>query len=324
MAAKVKIQYISDFKLCDKDHFKIIKGISILFALVSYILHTFLIINWLQPVYGIAAAVFLLCSGYGVADSYQRKRGLVHYWENKIISVWIPSLVSLILISLIAGDHWLKWITDSILGLKGNLLYFLFGCYAAFWFLFYFFDSRALKCIGLFVIAGVCALLIPYQTLVALLPCFPFGVLFAQYGMKYKVRAMNSAKKALLCIVCLLLAAGGWVLNILLDIPYVNTLITAVTNLSAALFLLFFVYFAKKIPIFGVFVPFGYMAFGLYLFYDSILAMLHTSPDIETSALIVLFLFVVAGIYSWLRELLILLNKSARRRRIPRLKGSMW
>lgn len=324
MAAKIKIKYITDFEFCDKNHFLIIKGISILLGLVSYVLRICFNINWLSPLQGIAAAVFLFCSGFGVAESYRHKRGLVHFWENKIIGIWIPSLVAMVLVALIADGFWLKWIAESAIGLKGNLLYFFFGCYAAFWLVFSFFENRATKCIGLFVIAGVAVLFVPNQTLVALLPCFPAGVLFSQYGMKYKVREMKTGGKTLLCTVCLLFAAGGWVLKVLLDIPYVNTLVTAITNLSAALFLLVAVFAAHKVPVFGIFVPFGYMAYGLYLFYDTILVMLKTARDLETAALIVLFLFAVAGVYSWLREMLIASSKKNRRRKNPRLKGRMW
>lgn len=324
MAAKVKIKYVTNFEYCDKNHFQIIKGISILAALFAYICNTYMGISWLKPLQQIAAALFLFCSGFGVAESYRRKRGLVHYWENKAIKVWIPSLVSMILMNAILKGNLITWIASSPLGVKGNLLYMFFGCYAAFWPFFFFLDNKAVRCIGLCVVAVIVGLFITDDTYIALLPCFPLGVIYSQYNLKYQVRTMTAGMKWALTLVYLILAAGGWALGVLTEIPYLEVSFNALTYLFGAMFILNFVYAAKEMPIFGIFTPFGFMAYGIYLFYDKVLMILKDNKTVEMYALVILLLLVVAAVYAWLCKLLVDLNRTIRRRNSIQLKGSMW
>ena len=324
MAAKVKIKYVTNFAYCDKNHFQIIKGISILLALLAYVLNTYMGISWLMPLINIAAALFLFCSGFGVAESYRRKRGLVHYWENKAIKVWFPSLVSMIILSLILKNNMLSWVSSSPLGVQGTLLYMFFGCYAAFWPFFHFLENKAARCIGLCAVAAIAGLIITNDTYIALLPCFPLGVIYSQYNLKYKVRSMTSGNRWMITLSCLVLAASGWVLGVLTEIPHVEILLNAVTYLFGAMFILNLSYSAKAVPIFGIFVPFGFMAYGLYLFYDSVLLLLNRVNAIELDLLVFLLLFVVAAVYAWLCKLLTDLNRTIRRRNSIQLKGSMW
>ena len=324
MSKKVQLNYVRDFQLCDRDHFKILKGISILAALVSYFCIRFLGYSWLDPVWGASAAVFLFCSGYGVSESYERKGGMPHYWENKAMKVWIPSLVVMAILALIINYNPLAWIAESPVGLKGNILYLLFGAYGVFWVLFYFVESKATRCIGLFAAALLALFFVLETKLATVMLCFPTGVLFSQYGLKYKIRSLKMPGRVAVSAVCLTLAVIGWVLGIMTEIPYIEILIWSVAYLFGALFLLIGVYTAKKLPIFGIFVPFGYMSYGLYLFHSDVLSLLKGAKDWQADLIVIALLFVVAAAFSWLRDMLIILNKNARRRKTTHLKGSMW
>ncbi len=322
MASKVKINYISDFKLCDRDHFRIVKGLSILAALVAAVAYMLGYGALWEPVWNICAAVFLFCSGFGVAESTQRKGGMFHYWENKAIKVWLPSLVSMVLLSIITYQNPLAWIAESALGLKGTLLYLIFGGYAVFWVLYYFVESSAVRVIALYVAAVIAVLFVPDITVLAV--CFPTGVLVSEYGLKRKIRDAKMPAQITLCLGLLILAAAGWVLSILTQIPYAEDVFLSIAYLFSAVFLLLAVYTFRKIGIFGVFSPIGFISFGLYLFYEKILYLLGGARDWQSMAIVLTILFAVATVFSWLRELLIMMNKNARRRKVTHLKGKMW
>ncbi len=322
---KIEINYIRDFDCCDRAHFEIIKGISILAALIVYMGVQFWGWNgtWLHPVEGIAAAVFLFCSGYGVSESYERKGGLVHYWENKVIKVWIPSLVVEVLMSLIIYHNIARWMETSTLGLKGYPLDLQFGAYAAFWLLWYFSDSKLVRLGGLYLIAGIAFFFLPLKYMCVLL-CFPTGALFSQLTLRRKMRGTKMVWKIAMCLVCVAITAIGWVLGVMNQNPHIHSAAWAVTCLFGAISLLLLVYTFRAIPIFGIFAPVGFMAFGIYLFYDYVLELIRSARDWQSVAIVIVLLPVIAGVFSWLRELLIVLNKNSRRRKRTHLKGSMW
>lgn len=55
------------------------------------------------PVGGMAVAIFLILSGYGITVSYM-KNGLKHFWKKKITRIWLPYLL-LLLVVAITGEY---------------------------------------------------------------------------------------------------------------------------------------------------------------------------------------------------------------------------
>ena len=322
MASKVKINYIRDFKLCDRDHFRIVKGFSILAALCAAVAYMLGYGTLWEPAWNVCAAVFLFCSGFGVAESAERKGGLFHYWENKVIKVWLPSLVSMVILAVITYQNPLAWIAESALGLKGTLLYLIFGGYAVFWVLSLFVESRAVQILALYAAAVIAVLFVPSITVLAV--CFPTGVLFSKYGMKRKIREAKMSVQVGICLGCLALAAAGWVFSVLTQIPYAEDVFLSVAYLFSGIFLILAIYTFRKIGIFGIFSPVGFISFGLYLFYEKILYLLGGARDWQSMTIVLAILFAVATAFSWLRELLVMMNKNARRRKATHLKGKMW
>ena len=322
---KVEINYVRDFDCFDRAHFEIIKGISILAALIVYVGTAFFGWDqtWLRPLNGVCVAVFLFCSGYGVSESYERKGGLVHYWENKVIKVWIPSLVVVVIMSLILYNNFTAWVEYSFLGLKGYPLDLQLGAYAAFWLLWYFSDNKKVRITGLYLLAIIAMFFLPLKYKCVLL-CFPTGVLFSQLTLRRKLRGTKNVWRMVMCLVFVAITVASWVLGVLTNNTFLQEASWAVTCLFGVFSLLFLVYTLRKIPVFGVFVPIGFMSFGLYLFYDYVLMLIRSARDWQSVAIVVVLLPVIAGVFSWLRELLIVLNKNSRRRKRTHLKGSMW
>lgn len=95
--------------------------------------------RYLTPLGGIGVAIFLICSGYGLAASYN-KNGLINYWRKRIVSIWIPFLISALIYAVISGCYInvTQFLFDAFRLVSpgfhiGWYLHFLLGWYVAFW-----------------------------------------------------------------------------------------------------------------------------------------------------------------------------------------------
>lgn len=325
MASKIEISYVKEYELCDRNHFYAVKGISILAALFAYVASIFYRIPNMKYITFAATMVFVLCSGYGLSESYSKKRGLVHYWENKMLKVWLPSLVILMVTSLIDKGMAIGWIAKTPLALKGNILYVIFGGYAAFWLMFQLSDKRAVRLIGLLVISLAALFLMPENLAIReLVLGMPLGVAFSQLGWKYKVRKFKWLGKTILLLTGAAAAVGAWFLAGMVNIPYVTTAIWSVFYMAVAATLIFAVWIFRAVPVFGIFVPFGMASYGFYLLYDSVFPLLEGRLNWKSLVVVSVVLCLAAAVLTVLRELLVAWNKNLRRKGKTHLKGSMW
>lgn len=325
MASKIDTFYVKDYGLCDKDHMNVVKGISILAALTALIANTYYQVANMKYIINTAMAVFAFCSGYGVSESCNRKRGLVHYWENKMIKIWLPSLVVLVVNSLVERGNALSWIANSPLGLSGKMLYLIFGGYAAFWIMFHMSEKRSARLIGIFVIAAAALFLIPQRWSIryAVL-AIPAGVSVSQLGLKYKIRTFKWSSKLLSVLVCAIVAAGAGIAAFIIQVNYISAALWNVAYLAVTLLLLLLTWIGSNIPVLGIFAPFGIASYGFYLMYESILGLLNGDFTGKKMFIVLVLLCVTAGVFTVLRELLIVWNRNMRRRGKTHLKGSMW
>lgn len=322
MAINTENLIAKEYALFDKDHFRIVKGIGLLAVLTAFICRALLGFAWLPIVEGAAGAVFLFCSGFGVSESYIGKRGLPHYWENKFLKVWIPSLAVMTLFSLIDGLGPVYWVTQSLLGLKGNVLYLIFGAYAAFWLVFQLLSNRTARIVGLFLSAAVAFVFIEDKLSACLLLAFPVGVLFSQCGFKYKIRKMGWMGSLLLVILLAIPAAAAWAGAIILSqAPYIGNCLWNVAFVLTAVVLLLLVYYGRNLQIFGIFAPIGTISYAVYLCYRDIFRLFMKGTELKAVFIVLAFLALVASLLTWLRYLLITWNKNLRRRRRTHIKG---
>lgn len=325
MSSKIEINYIKQYRLCDKDHFAVVKGISILAALAAYIFGTYWDIPHMYHIRKIAAVVFALCSGYGLSESFRRKGGLIHYWENRMLKTWLPSLVVMVAFSLFLKGSPFAWVTQSPLGLKGSFVQVIFGAYIAFWVVFQFAEKTSSRMVGLFAIAGIAFCVISEDMgIKVILPAFPLGVLFSQLGLKYKVREFAWKGKVVLMLICSAAGIGSWLLASRIAMPYVSTALWSICYAAVAAVLIFGTYYAQKLPIFGVFVPFGMASYALYLLYDYVFYLIVRQTSWRMIGIAFAALCVAAAILTVLRELLVAWNQKLRRKKSPHLKGAMW
>ena len=325
MKKKFEIQYIDGFSLLSREHFLITKGIAILFGLIGYILLNFYNIQAVGPIIGAASAVFLFCSGYGVAESWKFKSGLIHYWENKFIKVWIPSLVQLLLCSLFFGGGLLGWTDKSAIGLNGDFLYILFGFYGAYWLTVTFFEEEKLQLVTLFALTAIAFFLLPERKHADQLLAFPVGMAISTLHMREKLKKAKTATRFLLTGLFAVLAVGSYFLGMsMTEGTMAYNAVWMVSRTATALLLVFAVGYLQWIPIFGVFAPFGLISYSLYLFHYYILKLVDRTRLSETLVIAVIVLIAVSSVFAWLRSMLINFNKKMRRRKKTHLKGSMW
>lgn len=72
----------------DIDYTTNLRGIAILFVVLHHVSNVFSS-NLFTPLGGIGVSIFLILSGYGLNESYQRK-GLLNFWKSKTIRVILP------------------------------------------------------------------------------------------------------------------------------------------------------------------------------------------------------------------------------------------
>lgn len=324
MKSKPIYSYIRKFEFGDRDHFAVAKGIAILAALIAWFCGTYLRVPNMSQITQSATALFVLCSAFGLSESYLKKRGLFHYWENKVVKVWFPSLIVLILVSLIKGQHALYWIQDYYVALKGNLMYVVFAGYIVFWVAFKFIPNRIARILTLFGASVIALIFVPESfSAKAHIFCLPVGVLISQMGWKRKIRIFGAKGKTLLFVSCLAMAAAGWFAMKWVTAPYLSTLVSGAFYMAAAAAVLVFVWLLQKLPGLGIFGPVGTASYMLYLLYDSVFELLKPNADWRVFVLVVVILFAAAGVLTWLRELLVRWNKNLRRKGKTQLKGSM-
>ena len=324
MKTKPVFYYVRKYEFCDRDHFWIVKGIAVLAALIAWFCEAYLDVSNMQPIQWSAAAVFVLCSGFGVSESYLKKRGLFHYWENKIVKVWLPSMVTLMGISLIRGRLLISWLPVYPVALKGDIMYVIFGGYIAFWAAFKFIPNRTVRIITLFGAAAVAFVFVPESfSAKELLFCFPSGVLASQMVWKRRIRTFKGKGKGVLLLSSIAVGAAIWFAANQIKLPYLDTLLWSAVYMAAAVALLVLVWILQPVPVMGVFAPIGMAAYMLYLLHDSVFELLKKDSDWRVFILVIVILFVAAGVLTWLRELLIRWNKNLRRKGKTQLKGSM-
>ena len=159
-------------RFCGHQHFFVIKGISILLIVIVHLCR-YLDFTYLSPFAGAGVAVFLLCSGYGLSESFLCKGGLQGFWPNKIVKIWIPSFVKLSFFALVGLRGVLMWLTEYPLFLYGWYLQVLFGEYLVFWLLFRFVKNGRLRLFGLFAASVLAFVLIRNQLYAEQMFCFP-------------------------------------------------------------------------------------------------------------------------------------------------------
>lgn len=94
-------------------HTRYLKGIAILFVLISHI-GNYSGKTWFTPLGGIGVSIFLFCSGFGLMSSYQ-KNGLSYFWIKKIHTIYIPFIIIETIAACFSRSNILDYVLDILL-----------------------------------------------------------------------------------------------------------------------------------------------------------------------------------------------------------------
>lgn len=125
----------SSFDFMDINHTTLLKGFAILTVLWSHIGGE-LGVNYIQTIAGIGVSIFIICSGYGLTESY-KKRGLDGFFKNRITKIvflfWIVELIGLTINGVSKGIiiKDLLFITPATS--YGWFMQYILICYCIFW-----------------------------------------------------------------------------------------------------------------------------------------------------------------------------------------------
>lgn len=286
------------FDLCDKTHFGIAKGVGIIIVILVHLTNRYLNFPILSPIAGAAVAIFLICSGYGLSESFKYK-GLNNYWSNKLVKIWVPSFIQVSVVALVGMSGIIAWFTTNPLFLYGWYLQVLFFDYALFWVIYKFVKNEKLCLILLFAISIVTFILLKSQIHAEQLLCFPIGVAFSQLNLKNKVAKYSIIKSFIVLGLLTTVMIGVWLLRNTFHHYILFNAVWLVIKTTFAIIAIYGVYVFRKIPLLKVFVPFGSMSYALYLLNNYTLKVLEVCQiNILNIILALVLTFVSAFIYS--------------------------
>lgn len=321
MSSDKKSFFVWEYSLWDKAHFRILKGLAIAMVLAAYLLETVFQFSAARFLIGTASAVFLFCSGYGLSESFQNKQGLPHFWENKIVKIWLPSLVVVCVTAMVqeAGNS-LGWMGENPLALSGWFLYLLIAEYAIFWLVFRLQKGTWQKMLWFFLSAAVLFFMVPHSQIIGQVLAFPVGVAASTWKWRRPLRNAPGLKAMLLCEVLLISGGGLCLLAGILQTGMAASALYALAYPALAVLLGLFTYYLRKLRIFGLFAPLGTISYALYLLHSPILSLLEKAPSWRASVLIFVLLLLAAAAYSRLMGVVVRWNKRMRKTKIH-IKG---
>lgn len=159
-----------------------IKGIAILFILIGHIAGTFHTVVF-TPLPAMGVSLFLMCSGYGLSESYNSK-GLKKFWGKKITRVLLPYAIVITLLVIFR-----KYDVDVIrylLEITGIKTFYWYIGYQIKWYLVFFVSMLFFprKSVWIFALVGVLMFLTLDSLEIEQTPAFLIGVLASRYKDK--------------------------------------------------------------------------------------------------------------------------------------------
>lgn len=279
-----------DLVFLDRKHTTILKGIAILFVLFSHIGGKFGL-RYLTPLGGIGVALFLLCSGYGLFESYKRI-GLKDYWKKRVVNVLLPYFIIQTIVDIVNGFNitFFDYLKDiSLIDVNhpfGWYMQFLFLWYILFYLIkkmHFLSDESALI---IFYIISALILLINKGSWPEQAFSFTLGITASMFYNKFTNISKNITLTFMLLLVGIIFLAIkqlDYVRN--LDYIFMN-LIQLFIKLPIALSIFLIVFQFKKMFNSRLFLVAGNLAFELYLIHGYMIFVLDESSYMN----IILFL----------------------------------
>ncbi len=266
-------------------HTNALKAVSILLIIFAHMGNKFGV-RYLNPLGGIGVAIFLILSGYGLNESYQ-KNGMKNFWFKRVTGAYIPYLlIEIIGYLFVYKNITLKSVTEDLL-----LIHSMhpFGWYMSFiflWYFIYFIINRIVNetsyKYGLYIIISIFLFFVLNMLPAQQAFSFILGVMLSIYKEDVSRRLVHLAATRLVWNIPLVLAVGILALKqtyIIRGLP-----VKAATLYELCMYLMFALYIiilSSKIIWNGkavIFYPIraiGTIAFQIYLLHAFTFPMLN-------------------------------------------------
>lgn len=129
-----------EFTFLSRYHTALIKGLAILIIVLCHMSGIFGV-RYLTPLGGIGVSIFLICSGYGLVESY-KKVGLMKFWTKKLKNIFIPYLIIEVIATFFRGATTLKSVILDILILNTRHPFGWYMKYLLLWYLIFYFAAK--------------------------------------------------------------------------------------------------------------------------------------------------------------------------------------
>ena len=285
------------YGLFDNTHFGIIKGIGIFVIVLVHLCNRYLDFPFLSPIAGAAVSIFLLCSGYGLSESFKKKK-LHGYWTNKFVKIWIPSFLSVSLVAIFNRVGIVVWATEYPLFLYGWYLEVLFCEYLLFW-IIYRYITRKYRVVLFWMVSIVMFICTAEQIYAEQLFCFPLGLTISEYGVKAKIESISLRKMMMILIMLGIMIIGSYLCRHSFDGYLLFNLVWHVFKTSSAVAVILAVYVIRRVSILTVFIPLGTISYSLYLLNNHTMSALKVMEITVGNVFVVLLLtFVIAYLFT--------------------------
>lgn len=260
-----------EFEFMSMQYTTIIKGIAILIIMLGHVANFWGGVRWFTPLGGIGVAMFLIISGFGLAESY-KKTGLKNYWVKKLINVYIPYAIIrgiIILFQICMGEKYN--IVDTLLGfvfIKNLHSYDWYMGYLFIWyFVFYFvnlINTDNKKKFLLFLIASITMFFVFKRNLYAEQSVsFLFGIYLSYYNKNSDKAFLKGSLFIIIGIVALALKQVPVIRG--LDIAILWNFIQLVNKFCIGCGMIYCLYLIMKIINLKLVYYIGVISFELYL-----------------------------------------------------------
>ena len=278
-----------------KDYTNFLRAIAILFVVVSHVTGA-CGTRIGTPLGGIGVAIFLFLSGYGINESYKRN-GRNFYWRKKIIRVFIPYSIFILILSTFSGKFDLTRYLLDIFCIRSSYWYVRF---LALQYLLFFLSSFLSNRKRMFFLGVSSLIILNNENQLCAEQSFSFMLGILTSNFYTVITSYNSKKLVILGCLCLVIGLSALAIKQVPDIRNTEFAILAnvvqlAIKLPIAIFCIILLQFIKYSTILkSRFMHLlGVMSFELYLVHFPFYTKLH--PDFM---LIVIFLICsFAGAY---------------------------
>lgn len=275
------------FEFMSFEHSNIYRGIAALLVISQHVTNTYGV-RYLTPLGGVGVAIFLISSGYGLNESYKKKRETGGYWPKKLVRVLLPYLM------IIAA----MWVISTLLENEFVCPQYWYIRFVFFWYIiFYLLIAIPGVYKWRYLILGIAAIYVLVQgnyLQSEQAVSFLMGVLISDVGNKEIAKRIKSFRLMPLLFAGLFLLVAKQIPAIrALDGTLIWYIIQMIMKINLALFVIAFVYKFQLFARHKLLAVIGDISYEFYLVHIQLLFLL----EVRIAGLLIFLVITVIGAF---------------------------